>query len=170
MINIEFLNQVNDIKHDGPSTGSIVMEVLILISNIVGTFLLIWAFAAQAIQIYKTKNTAGISFLLYFVTFVMEMGFTLWGILYIVNGYYESNNPSYTESLQNWQISTGYMNGFVTALIDFIAGLLCAWIMYYKARNLYLAKKLNIKEEELPKYFMEKEVIKKLNKGVKDEF
>lgn len=61
-------------------------EIVIAIFGTVASLLIAVSYLPQLIQTYKTKGTTGISFWMWLLICIAEVGFSIWGILYIAEG------------------------------------------------------------------------------------
>ena len=61
-------------------------EIVITIFGTIASLLIAVSYLPQLIQTYKTKGTTGISFWMWLLICFAEVGFSIWGILYIAQG------------------------------------------------------------------------------------
>lgn len=61
-------------------------EIVITIFGTIASLLIAVSYLPQLIQTYKTKGTTGISFWMWLLICIAEVGFSIWGILYIAQG------------------------------------------------------------------------------------
>lgn len=121
----------------------------ILIVGFISAFLTIAVYIPQLIKTWKTKDTFGISLLMYIILQICAWLWVIYGILTLV------------------KLGTGF-DGLTAALPILITNATLAFIgmfmLFLKIRNLVRAKKLNMTEREyVDKYFINKE--KNSNQG-----
>lgn len=73
-------------------------EIVITIFGTIASLLIAVSYLPQLIQTYKTKGTTGISFWMWLLICFAEVGFSIWGILYIAQGNEAGLSVSYTTS------------------------------------------------------------------------
>ena len=73
-------------------------EIVITIFGTIASLLIAVSYLPQLIQTYKTKGTTGISFWMWLLICIAEVGFSIWGIIYIAQGNEAGLGLSYTGS------------------------------------------------------------------------
>lgn len=122
-----------------------------IISTTVGTLAAligIFGVIPQTIIVCKTKDTASLSLWMYILYVIGCIIWLIWCFGYLAMQIANLNNGFYEQDVELWTI---IIYNLPTILLNSIGLITASIILFFKLKNIFIAKKLNISEHEAAK-------------------